>query len=34
MLARNYDETVSLQVERKPVQLGRAAATKVWVSPA
>lgn len=34
LLARNYDETVTLQVERKPVQLGRAAAAKVWVSPA
>jgi DtxR family Mn-dependent transcriptional regulator len=33
MLARNYDQTVSLQVGRNPVQLGRAAATKVWVSP-
>jgi DtxR family Mn-dependent transcriptional regulator len=33
MLARNYDETVSLQVDRKPVQLGRAAATRVWVEP-
>ncbi len=34
MLARNYDDTVSLQVDRKPVQLGRAAATRVWVEPA
>lgn len=34
MLARNYDETVSLQVGRAPVQLGRAAAQKVWVMPA
>jgi DtxR family Mn-dependent transcriptional regulator len=33
MLARNYDDTVSLQVDRKPVQLGRAAATRVWVEP-
>jgi len=32
MLARNYDETVSLKVQRKPVQLGRAAASKVWVA--
>lgn len=31
MLARNYDETVSLKVDKKPVQLGRAAAQKVWV---
>lgn len=34
MLARNYDDTVSLQVDRKPVHLGRAAATRVWVEPA
>lgn len=34
MLTRNYDETVSLQVDRKPVQLGRAAAMKVWVTSA
>jgi DtxR family Mn-dependent transcriptional regulator len=33
MLACNYDDTVSLQVDRKPVQLGRAAATRVWVEP-
>lgn len=33
MLARNYDETVSLQVGRNPVHLGRAAATRVWVEP-
>lgn len=34
MLKRNYDETVSLQVRSKDVQLGRAAAAKVWVAPA
>jgi len=34
MMARNYDETVTLKVNRKPVQLGRAAASKVWVAPA
>jgi DtxR family Mn-dependent transcriptional regulator len=34
MLTRNYDDTVSLQVDRKPIQLGRAAATRVWVEPA
>lgn len=34
MLARNYDDTVTLKVDRKPVQLGRAAAQKVWVQPA
>lgn len=33
MLTRNYDDTVSLQVDRKPVQLGRAAAARVWVEP-
>jgi DtxR family Mn-dependent transcriptional regulator len=34
MVSRNYDDTVTLKVERKPVQLGRAAAAKVWVAPA
>jgi DtxR family Mn-dependent transcriptional regulator len=34
MLARNYDETVTLRVDRKPIQLGRAAASKVWVAQA
>jgi DtxR family Mn-dependent transcriptional regulator len=34
MLARNYDETVTLKVDRKSVQLGQAAAQKVWVEPA
>ena len=34
MLGRNYDQTVTLKVDRKPVQLGRAAASKVWVAPA
>jgi len=33
ILTRNYDDTLSLRVERKPVQLGRAAASKVWVAP-
>jgi DtxR family Mn-dependent transcriptional regulator len=33
MLARNYDDTVSLQIGRNPVHLGRAAATRVWVEP-
>ncbi len=32
MVGRNYDETVSLKVEKKAVQLGRAAAAKVWVA--
>ncbi len=33
VLARNYDDTISLAVEGKTVQLGRAAACKVWVQP-
>jgi DtxR family transcriptional regulator, Mn-dependent transcriptional regulator len=33
MRTRNYDSTVSLEVQRKPVQLGQAAAQKVWVQP-
>ena len=31
MLASNYDETLSLRIAGKPVQLGRAAAAKVWI---
>lgn len=31
MLTRNYDDTLSLKVAGKPVQLGAAAASKVWV---
>ena len=31
VLARNYDETLTLSVEGKPLQLGRPAASKVWV---
>ena len=31
MLAANYDETLTLRIGGKPVQLGRNAATKVWV---
>jgi DtxR family Mn-dependent transcriptional regulator len=30
--ALNYDETLGLRMQRKSVQLGRAAAAKVWVS--
>ena len=30
-LARNYDETLTLRVSGKPLQLGRPAASKVWV---
>ncbi len=29
--SRNYDETLSLQIQGKPVQLGKPAAGKVWV---
>jgi DtxR family Mn-dependent transcriptional regulator len=32
VVARNYDETLGLRMQRKSVQLGRAAAAKVWVS--
>jgi DtxR family Mn-dependent transcriptional regulator len=31
MLTRNYDDTLTLTVAGKPVQLGAAAAAKVWV---
>jgi DtxR family Mn-dependent transcriptional regulator len=31
MTASNYDETLSLKIDGKPVQLGRSAAAKVWV---
>jgi hypothetical protein len=34
MVARNYDETLTLRVGAKAVQLGRAAAGKVWVEGA
>jgi DtxR family Mn-dependent transcriptional regulator len=30
-LSRNYDETVTLQVNGQPAQLGKSAAEKVWV---
>jgi len=33
MLAANYDETFSLRIAGKMVQLGRSAAGKVWVEP-
>jgi DtxR family Mn-dependent transcriptional regulator len=29
--ARNYDETLTLQVEGKSVQMGRPAASRIWV---
>jgi DtxR family Mn-dependent transcriptional regulator len=31
MMASNYDDTLTLCIEGKPVQLGRSAAAKVWV---
>ncbi len=31
VLARNYDETLTLSVGGKPLQLGKPAASKVWV---
>jgi DtxR family Mn-dependent transcriptional regulator len=31
MMASNYDDTLSLKIDGKPVQLGRGAAAKVWV---
>jgi len=34
MIARNYDDTFTLKVDRKAIQLGRAAAARVWVTPA
>jgi DtxR family Mn-dependent transcriptional regulator len=33
MLATNYDDTLTLGIDGKPIQLGRAAAAKVWVGP-
>jgi DtxR family Mn-dependent transcriptional regulator len=32
MIATNYDETLTLRIDGKPVQLGRGAASKVWVA--
>jgi len=31
MLASNYDDTLTLRIAEKPLQLGRNAASKVWV---
>jgi len=31
MLASNYDDTLTLRIAEKPLQLGRTAAAKVWV---
>lgn len=33
MMSTNYDDTLTLGIDGKPVQLGRAAAGKVWVGP-
>jgi DtxR family transcriptional regulator, iron-dependent repressor len=33
MMATNYDDTLTLGIDGKPVQLGRSAASKVWVGP-
>jgi DtxR family transcriptional regulator, Mn-dependent transcriptional regulator len=32
MLAANYDDTLTLRIARKPVQLGKSAAGKIWVA--
>jgi DtxR family Mn-dependent transcriptional regulator len=32
MVSRNYDDTLTLRVAGKAVQLGRAAASKVWIA--
>jgi DtxR family Mn-dependent transcriptional regulator len=34
MMASNYDDTLTLRIAGKPVQLGKAAAAKVWVETA
>jgi len=31
MMASNYDDTLTLRIAGKPVQLGKAAAAKVWI---
>jgi len=33
MVARNYDDTLTLRISGKPIQLGTSAAAKVWVGP-
>jgi DtxR family Mn-dependent transcriptional regulator len=33
MTSRNYDDTITLGVNGKAVQLGRGAAARIWVSP-
>jgi DtxR family transcriptional regulator, Mn-dependent transcriptional regulator len=34
MLASNYDDTLTLRIAGKPVQLGKSAAAKVWIEAA
>lgn len=34
MMSSNYDDTLTLRVSGKPVQLGKAAAAKVWIEVA
>jgi DtxR family transcriptional regulator, iron-dependent repressor len=34
MMASNYDDTLTLRIAGQPVQLGRAAAAKVWIEVA
>jgi len=34
VLAKNYDETLTLQVDGRSIQLGRPVASKIWVKPA
>ncbi len=31
MIASNYDDTLTLRIDGQPVQLGRSAASKIWV---
>jgi DtxR family Mn-dependent transcriptional regulator len=33
IIARNYDDTITLRIDGNPIPLGRAAASKVWASP-
>jgi len=33
VIARNYDDTITLRIAGSPVPLGRAAAARVWASP-
>lgn len=34
LLARNYDDTITLRVKGKPIPLGKSAASKIWVTSA